>query len=265
MRWLILGLAVLPSVTWAVSFVEVEAMRTGGFFAEGAKMNDFAHQNYFVGYGTTPGFSRTAERRSFFYFEIPEIEGTIVGAKLTLKLLFSTSLIFGLGPGDPPPDPPVKDSIESFALGLLPVSPGLVLDPGLTPSEVVTLFGMMDDAPVATPVDFLLADPPGFPSLVDIPLSPSGSAIVGASEGGSLILSGWMPTFSYDTRLAPGGSSLYETSELIFGFSDVTGPSGSLVPKPVLTISYEPVPEPHAIAIVGLGLVAMARRRRART
>jgi hypothetical protein len=236
----------------------VESTWVGGLFADGAKMNDFAHQNYFVGYGTTPGFPRTAERRSFFWFDIPDFEGTVVSASLKLKLLFSTSLIFGADPVDPTK----KDPVETFQLGAVPYDPIGLVDPGLPPGEVMALFSTFDDTPIAAGKDFLLSDPPPFPSDVEIALDDLGKSFIDFKKGGAATFTGWMPTWSFDSRTGTGGAFL-EGSELIFGFSDITGPGGPLVPKPTLTIEYEPVPEPSCL--LAFGLLALCRRRQTRT
>lgn len=247
----------------AVEFISVETTHVGGFFADGVAMNAPHHQNYFVGYGTTPGFPRTSERRSFFVFHLPEVPGTIIGAKLTLTLAATTSLIFGHAPG-PVSSPPPLDDMESFALGAIPISPSVVMDPHIGTPEVIALFGGMDDFPVAPTIDFLLDDPPGvFPMLVDVPFDGFGLGILTASAGGSLVLTGWMPTWTHDDRTFPGGE-VYEKNELIFGLSDITGPAGPIVPKPVLEIAYIPVPEPGTAAVVGVGFIALFRRLKSR-
>src|SRR5688572_24622551 len=53
--------------------VSIDALQTGGFYADGSADNTPGFQNYFVGYGTTPGFGRTPERRSFFWFSLAGI------------------------------------------------------------------------------------------------------------------------------------------------------------------------------------------------
>lgn len=243
----------------AVEFLTVETTHVGGFFADGAAMNTPHHQNYFVGYGTTPGFARTAERRSFFVFLLPEVPGTIVAAKLTLTLAASTSLIFGHAPG-PVIVPPPLDEMESFALGAIPIAPSVVMDPFLTAPEVMDIFAGMTAFPVAPTIDFHLDDPPGaFPMLVDVPFSGFGLSVLSMSAGGSLVLTGWMPTWTHDDRTFPGGED-YEKNELIFGLSDVTGPAGPIVPKPVLEIAYIPVPEPGTLMAIGIGALALLRR-----
>jgi len=229
----------------------------GGFFDGGiAPMNLPSHQNYFVGYGTTPGFGRTPERRSFFWFHIPDIPGEITHASLKLHLLVPTSLIFGLGPGDPPS----TDPIETFQLGATLVTPGTITSTSLSSTDIATIFGAMDDFPIAAPKDFVAGFPPPIPTDIDIPLDATGIMALKTHEGADLVMTGWMPTWSHDDRMVDG--SFLEGSELIFGFSDVTGPSGALVAKPTLTIAYDPVPEPAGLASLTLGLAAFKRARR---
>ncbi len=237
--------------------VTTESIQVGGFFDGGiAPMNLPSHQNYFVGYGTTPGFGRTPERRSFFWFHIPDVPGEITHASLKLHLLVPTSLIFGLGPGDPP----ATDPIETFQLGATLTSPETITSTSLSSSDISTIFGAMDDFPIASPKDFLAGFPPPIPTDIDIPLDATGIMALKTFEGADLVLTGWMPTWSHDDRMA--GGSFLEASELIFGFSDVTGPSGALVAKPTLTIAYDPVPEPASSAGLALGLAWLRQARR---
>jgi hypothetical protein len=86
-RLLVAGLiAALATAAHALD-VTLPAVQTGGFYADGAKNNDAAFENYFVGYGTTPGFARTAERRSFFHFDLSALggAGALTGATLHLR------------------------------------------------------------------------------------------------------------------------------------------------------------------------------------
>ncbi len=54
----------LPTAAAALS-VELASTQVGGFYADGGHDSLAGFQNYFVGYGTSPGSARTAERRAF--------------------------------------------------------------------------------------------------------------------------------------------------------------------------------------------------------
>jgi len=249
--------------------VTLPAVQTGGFYADGGKNNDPAFQNYFVGYGTTPGFPRTGERRSFFHFDLSSLAGAgpIVSATMHLRLPFG-GLIFGAGPGDPLAGPLPTDPTETFSLGLVHLPSAIVTSPSLSGPEVMLLFSLMDDFAVAAPTVFVdgagLPDPgDGGPPIVAIALDGLGLAELTARLGGEIVLTGWMPSWSEDFRTGPGGG-LVEGSELIFGLTDVHALE---LLRPKLTITFRdaaavPVPPTAALAALALGLLAWRRRRR---
>jgi hypothetical protein len=252
----------------AISAISVDATQVGGFTADGGKANDPAFQNYFVGYGTTPGFGRTAERRSFFVFDLPALPpgSFVAAATLELRLPFG-GLIFGKGPGTPGPGVP-SDPFEAFALTApMGVDKALVLSPTLTPAEVAALFASIGAAPPAAPTKFfglgepLPPDPDGKGAVISLVLGAPALAKLNASLGSDLVLTGWMPSWSEDLRPKPGDpGAFFEGSELIFGLTDVHAG----VPKPVLVLSV--VPEPGAGWLLGAGVAGlcglMVRRTR---
>ena len=171
----------------------------------------------------------------------------------------TTSLIFGASEADPT----IKDPFETFRMGAIPHSPHGLVAPGLSSADVMSVFAVMDDTPISILKTFMLDDPPPFPSDHDIEIDELGKSFIMAKRGSELVLTGWMPTWSYDSRTGPSGSFL-EGSELIWGFSDITGPSGPLVPKPKLTITYTPVPEPATMTGIAIGVAALKKRRKAK-
>lgn len=182
--------------------------------------------------------------------------GEILSATLSLKLMFSTSLVFGKGPGTPP-DPIPDDEYETFQLGVTTLPASLVTSPGLPMGDWGMVFDAFDDIAVAAPKTFFAADELPLPAVIDIHLDSIGLSALRIKQGSDLVLTGWMPSWSYDDRIGPDGKPV-EGSELIFGFTDVPG----IVPMPTLTIEYAPVPEPGTLAVLGLGIAALLRRRR---
>lgn len=262
------GLALCAAAAIHAAEVTLPAVQTGGFYADGGKNNDPAFQNYFVGYGTTPGFPRTAERRSFFHFDLSSLAGAgpLVSATLHLRLPFG-GLIFGKGPGDPFAGPLPSDPSETFALGVVHVPSAIVTSPALTGPEVMLLFSMLDDFAVAAPtvlVDGVPLPEPGDggPPIVSIALDGLGLAELSARLGGEIVLSGWMPSWSEDFRIGPGGG-LVEGSELMFGLTDVHALD---LLRPKLTLGFRdagvvPLPSSAALAAAALALLAWRRRR----
>ncbi len=247
-------LCFLVAGTARADVVVLEPVQVGGFYAGGASPDNLpSFQNYYVGYGSLTGGGRTPERRSFFHFDLSGVSGDVVSATLELKLIFG-GLIFGKGPGTPP-DPIPSDTFEEFQLGG-------VFDPGLpvskftstmlTPPEITGIFGAMDDAPIASPLGFTMGGPPP-PDPIVISLGPAGLTLLEMKAGGDVVLTGWMPTWSFDSRMFMGG--FVEGSELIFGGTDV---HLSHFPKPVLTITTAAVPEVSASVMLGIAAITGA-------
>src|SRR5262245_26788204 len=180
--------------------VVLEPLQVGGFYAGGAAPDNLpSFQNYYVGYGSLTGGGRTPERRSFFHFDLAGVSGEVVSATLELKLI-PGGLIYGKGPGTPP-DPIPSDEFEEFQLGG-------VFDPALPPSkfvstmlttpEITGIFSAMDDAPIAPPLAFTMGGPPPADPLV-ITLGAAGLTLLEMKAGSDVVLTGWMPTWSFDS------------------------------------------------------------------
>lgn len=231
--------------------ITTSSLHVGGFFDGGVADNKIEHQNYFVGYGTVGGV-RTTQRRSFFWYHVPDFAGDVMDVSIKLKMHASTSLIFGLTG-----DPSVHDATETFQLGATPISPLDLTDPTLSSGEAQTIFDALDDHPVAHGYDFIHGFPYEFPFAVEIHLDEGGKALISSHRGGDVVLTGWMPTWTSDLRM-DGTGHFVEADELLFGLSDVPG----LVPPPELSIAYAAVPEPASTAALAIGLAALLRKYR---
>lgn len=250
--------------------LEIFARQTGGF-GEHAAENLPSFQNYFIGYASVSGGGgkvRTSERRSFFVFDIPTIDGAILSASLVLQLSES-GLKYGLMPGDPdilcapyPSVPVCKEAIsdptETFAVGVTSIPSETVLSPVLDPGEVTMIWDSLASTKVGEYTFTKGFPPPSSPDPghleIVTELAAPGLGAIETHEGGSLVLTGWMPTWSFDPRVDEAGV-FFEGSEAIFMFSDVH--AGVFTP-PVLEIVYAPVPEPARGLLLLAGLGALA-------
>ncbi|MFN8221575.1 MAG: PEP-CTERM sorting domain-containing protein [Fimbriimonadales bacterium] len=247
-------LAVAGSAAVRADIFTTTPLQVGGFYDTGGLDNHIEHQNYYVGYGTVGGV-RSTERRSFFWYHIPEFSGPVLDVSIKLKMLVTTSLIFGISPGDPM----VHDTLETFRLGATPIDPLTIVDPDLTPTEADAIFETFDDHPIAPAKDFIAGSIPDFPFAVEIHLDDVGKGLVSSHRGADVVFTGWMPTWSEDLR-TDGMGHFLEGDELLFGFSDIP----HLVPAPELTI-VTPVPEPCTLVAMALGVGFVSRKRRRQT
>ena len=273
--------------------VSVDADQVGGFYADGTADNAASFQNYFVGYGTTPGSPRTAERRSFFTFDLSGITETVTEAKFSIFLPLG-GMIFGTDcdgadpctgmlpmvddPGTPwddtdPGDWP-KDTFEEFVLGATPFSSAEVTDTGLPPDDPgpglgkLEIFETFDDAAIASPLTILDTDPLDFtsgPIEFVIELDAVGITLINdaIAAGGDLVLTGFMPSWSFEDRLTPLGDDLVEKSELMFGLSDLVVED---VPTSLTTpfLELTTIPVPGAFWLFGSAALVLAGLRQRR-
>jgi hypothetical protein len=242
------------SFTYAAT-VTTTPLQVGGFLDGGLASNAPFHQNYFVGYATMDGL-RSSERRSFFWYHIPVFPGVIDDVTIKLENLASTSLVFGAGPD---PHPEIHDPTEDFQLGATPVPPATMIDMGMSSAANQTIFDGMDDFPIADPYTFSMATMYTFPMATVIHFNTFGISLIDTHRGADIVLTGWMPTWSYDTRSDGMGDHL-EGGELIFGLSDVGAMDG--VPFPELAITFHMVPEPSTLALFAAGSVGLLVHRR---
>ncbi len=218
--------------------MDISLDQTGGFYADGSLDNSPTFQNYFIGYGTTPGFPRTPERRHFFIFDLSSVTVPITSAELKLILPFG-----GLIADEP---------METWVVSGTSVPAAMFKDTGLTPLEAAPIFGEIGTAPeIIDPVDFGPGDDDGIAK--PYALNSTGIAFLNAHLGGEVAITGFMASFSEEPEVD-------EPDELLFAHSNVVGSGVSLIAPPVLTITT--VPEPSAAAILALGGVVFFMRRR---
>src|SRR5262249_30150636 len=160
--------------------------------------------------------------RSFFWYHIPVFPGILDDVTLTLENLASTSLIFGAGPD---PHPEIHDPTEDFQLGATPAPPSTMIDMGMSAAANQAIFDGMNDFPVPDPYTFSMATMYSFPMAAVIHFNPFGMGLIDTHRGADIVLTGWMPTWSYDTR-TDGMAHYLEGDELIFGLSDVGAMGG---------------------------------------
>jgi hypothetical protein len=251
-NWTVMMLATSLVASASADVIVTTPLQVGGFFDGGGADNHIEHQNYFVGYGTVGGV-RTTERRSFYWYHIPSFSGAVMDVSIKLKMAATTSIIFGLSPEDPL----VHDTIETFQLGATPISPLVLVDPDITPTAGQFVFDALDDHPVAAPHDFVMGSIPEIPFALELHLNSVGIGLVDTHRGADIVLTGWMPSWTEDLRVDAGGHFL-EADELLWGLSDIPG----IVPAPELTITYAPVPEPAALAVLGGAVLGLIRGRR---
>ena len=270
----------------------IDASQVGGFYSDGSADNAASFQNYFVGYGTTPGFPRTEERRSFFTFDLSGITEPVTSASFSIflpafGLIFGTDCLgadpcTGLLPGTDDPGTPwddtdpgawPTDTVEEFVLGHTPFSSTIVTDTmlpaddpgGLDKKEI---FDSFDDSPVAGSLAITVSDPLDFssgPIEFVMELDATGIALLNdaIAAGGDFVLTGFMPTWSFEDRMTPLGDDLVEKSELMFGLSDlVTEGSPTSLTTPFLEITTSEVPLPAAFWLFGTALSSILLLRR---
>jgi hypothetical protein len=238
---LLLALASGAPLVAVAKTVAVASTQVGGFYADGTKDNFEGFQNYFVGYGTTPGFARTSERRSFFVFDLGAITGSITAATFSLTMPFEGVV------GDEPS--------ETFVLSASPVPAATVLATALPPPAAMMVFGSLGTGALVAPELGIDVGAPPYDMVLTMSLNEIGLAALNIRPpGGMVVLGGRMASWSFDP------DPMHEPDELLFGHSDVVFFGTPIVAKPMLTMTV--VPEPSAWLLMLSGLAALLSGRR---
>lgn len=238
------GICILCSVLLSTQTItsaatmDVTLIQTGGFYADGSLDNDPTFQNYFIGYSTTTPFPRTPERRHFFVFDLTGVTIPIVSAE------FSVILPFGGLIADEPS--------ETWVATGTGVGAAMYMDTGLTPAEAIPIFLEMGAAPgIIDPVMFGPGDDDGLEKT--FALNALGISFLNAHLGSLVPITGFMPSWSEEPEID-------ESSEIIFGHTNVVASGPALIDPPVLTITT--IPEPSGFMLLGMGAIVAAARRR---
>lgn len=237
-----LALAVLP-LPGAALTVELSSTQVGGFYADGGHDNLAGFQNYFVGYGTTPGSPRTAERRSFFVFDLSGITEPISAASFTLLMPIGGVI------GDAPS--------EIFVLSASSMPAVAVLDPVVTPGAALAIFSTLGTGALVAPeLGIDVGAPPGG-MLLTMSFNATGLAALNSRPPtGLVVLGGRMASWSFDP------DPLHEPHELLFGHSDVVFFGTPMIDAPILTVTVVPEPTGFVLMAGGLGWLLLLMRRR---
>lgn len=217
--------------------MDVTLVQTGGFYADGTLDNDPTFQNYFIGYSTTTPFPRTPERRHFFVFDLTTVTVPIVSAEMSLILPFA-----GLIADEP---------FEMWVATGSDVDAATFLDTGLIVDEALPVFDAMGSStPIIDPVAFGPGDDDGLEKT--FALNSDGISFLNDHLGMMVPITGFMPSWSPEPEID-------ESSEIIFGHTNVVASGPALIDPPVLSITT--VPEPSSTFLLGLSVLMVSLKR----
>lgn len=220
--------------------VELESVISGGFHADGVHFHH--HANYHVGY-TMP--SSPVERRNWFMFNLADVSGPIVGAKLKLWLSGGETGPMGYLSSDPH---------EEFMISGTPYPWETFMDaftgsPAITPPIVADMFTTLG---VGVPFGVSLIGPGHAGSYVEIEFTIEGLAALNDSIGSPFMVGGRLTDLHIDEP------DPFFPAELVFAHSDIPHPD---YPMPRLELVVIPAPGSAVAVCLGV-LVAPTRRRR---
>ena len=232
--------------------------------------NDPSFQNYFMGrstFGPLATSPSSPERRAFFMFDMAGVLASIPSG----ETIDSVTIDLTLTPGGSAALANFTGDVEIVEFSSTPFSEVEILDPvgTSTPTDAIwASFGM------STPYGSFAIDgtekppaPPSADGLMTLPPDTYTIALPGAVPdleaavlgGGIFIVTARLATFDPDV-IGPGAPPAVDPYEYVFGITDVAAPGGPTVAAPVLTITT--IPEPGSLALMGVGLFAVSRRRR---
>jgi hypothetical protein len=222
--------------------VEVSSYLTGNIGADGSVVNSPGFQNHYVG-NTFVGSTPTPERRNYFLFDVSEISGPIMAAKLKIYVpKFPPDGGFGYISPDP---------TEDYLVTSTPFTAADIATPGIPPGVGMAMFGTFG---MGMPFGLTTAsiDSWGTDLVIDLEM-PALVALNTARMGsGKFAATGRLTTLAGHTPL---------TDQLLFSFTDPTGELAPMTPFPRLELTVVPEPASIAVLLAGLSLALRKRKR----
>jgi hypothetical protein len=220
--------------TNAADVIELDAVITSGFLDGGVHFPH--HMNYFVGYSIP---SAPIERRNYFVFNLADLEGPILSAKLKLWLPGGETMVSGYLSSDPHEEYRISGSPFPVT-GFMDAFFG---EPHITPAMVEMMYDSLGAMP---PYGMTLIGPDHSGTDIVIELTTEGIMALNGALGSLIVLGGRLT----DLHIDDPDDDL--PSELVFAYTEV----GDSVPMPRLELVV--VPEPSTTWLFGVGLLVLA-------